>query len=243
MRYASRKERLAPTAYAGYHFPTAIIASAMWRYCRFALRSRDVAERLAERGVIGTDETIRRWCQKFGQADANTRRRRRPRPSDTWQLDAVFIALNGATHSLWRAVDRDGTVLDSLVRRRRNQAAAKEPFRTLLKGLPYVPRVVSTDTLASDGAAHRAMLPSVAHRRQKGLNNRAEHAHQPTRQRERRMRRCTSPGHAQRCLAAAGPSTNHCRPRRHRRTAHEARQQRDQAFARWRAVAGGAAAA
>ncbi len=90
-------------------------------------------------------------------------------------------------------------------------------LRTLLKGLAYVPRVVSTDKLASDGAALREILPSVEHRRHKGLHNRAEHAHQPTR--ERRMRRFKDPGHVRRFLAAYGPIASHFRPRRHRLTA------------------------
>jgi len=156
----------------------------------------------------------------------------------TVSLDAVFIGINGVRHYLWRAVDQDGTVLDILVGRRRNKAAAKKFFRKLLKGLQYIPCVLITDKLASYGAAHREMLPRVEHRRHKGLNNRAEHSHQPTRQRERRMRRFTSPGHAQRFLAAYGPIASHCRPRRHRLTAVTYRATRDQRFATWRAVTG-----
>ena len=103
--------------------------------------------------------------------------------------------------------------------------------------------MVITDKLASYGAAMRAVLPGVEHRRHKGLNNRAENSHQPTRERERRMRRFKSPGHAQRFLAASGPIASHFRPRRHRLTAHNYRQQRDQAFATWREATGVAAAA
>jgi putative transposase len=82
------------------------------------------------------------------------------------------------------------------------------------------------------------VLPSVEHRRHKELDNRAEHAHQPTRERERRMRRFKSPGHAQRFLAAYGPIVGHCRPRRHRLTAESYRQIRAERFATWRIVTG-----
>ncbi len=211
-------------------------------YFRFALSYRDVEELLAERGVILTYETIRQWCLKFGQDYANALRRRRPQPGDKWHLDEVFITINGGTHYLWRAVDQDGTVLDILVQRRRNKAAAKKFFRKLLKGLQYVPRALITDKLASYGAAQREVLPSVEHRRHKGLNNRAENSHLPTRQREQRMQRFKSPGHAQRFLSAHGPIAGHFRPRRHRLTAANYRHQRDQAFATWRGVAGLAAA-
>ena len=66
-------------------------------YLRFALSYRDVEELLAERGVIVTYESIRRWCRQFGQLYANELRRRRPRPGDTWPLDEVFITINGQT--------------------------------------------------------------------------------------------------------------------------------------------------
>jgi len=74
-------------------------------------------------------------------------------------------------------------------------------------------------------------------------NNRAENSHQPTRERERRMRRFKSSGHAQRFLAAYGPIAAHFRPRRHRLTAAAYRQHRDHAFASWREVIGVAATA
>ena len=67
--------------------------------------------------------------------------------------------------------------------------------------MTYVPRVVITDKLKSYGAAMRELLPSVAHRQHRYLSNRAEHSHQPTRQRERRIQGFKSPGYAQRFLA------------------------------------------
>ncbi|HEU5097601.1 MAG TPA: DDE-type integrase/transposase/recombinase [Roseiflexaceae bacterium] len=81
--------------------------------------------------------------------------------------------------------------------------------RKLLKGCQYVPRVLITDKLASYGAAKKEVLPGVEHRQHKRLNNRAENSHQPTRQRERVMRRFKSAGHAQRFLAAQSPIREH----------------------------------
>ena len=232
------KDTVATPSYAGYRFPPEIIAHAVWLYFRFSLSYRDVEELLAERGVIVTYESVRQWCRTFGQTYANGLRRRRPRPGDKWHLDEGFIRINGATHYLWRAVDQDGNVLDILVQGRRDTAAARKFFRRLLKDLAYVPRVVITDKLASYGAAKREVLPSVEHRQHKRLNNRAENSHQPTRERERRMRRCKSPGHAQRFLAAYGPIAAHFRPRRHRLTADAYRETRTDRFATWRAVTG-----
>ncbi len=197
-------------------FPPEIIAHAVWLSFRFALSYRDVDELLAERGVLLTDETVRQWCRNFGQTYANALRRRRPRPGDTWPLDEVFIRINGRAHHRWRAVDQDGTALDILVQPRRDKRAAVTFLRRLLKGLAYVPRVLITDTLARSGPAKREVLPGVEHRQHKRRNNRAEDSHQPTRERERRMRRFKSPGHAQRFLAAYGPIAGHVRPRRPR---------------------------
>jgi putative transposase len=174
--------------------------------------------------VIVSYEAIRKWCRKFDQAYANQLRWRRPRPGDTWHLDEVFLTINGARHHLWRAVDQDGRVLDILVQSRRNKKAAKKFFRKLLKGLMYVPRVMITDKLNSYGAAKQEMLPGVEHRQHRYLNNRAENSHQPTRQRERRMGRFKSSGHAQRFLSAYGPISQHFRPRHHRLPAPEYRQ-------------------
>ncbi|MCB1824083.1 MAG: IS6 family transposase [Candidatus Competibacteraceae bacterium] len=222
--------------YAGYRYPAEIISHAVWLYFRFTLSDRDVGELLAARGIIVTDEAIRQWCLKFGQDFAHALRRRPPRRGDKWHLDEVYLGINGQRYSLWRDVDQDGYVLDILVQSRRNKRAAKRFFRKFLKGLGYVPRVIITDKLKSNEAARKELMPGVEHRQHQGLNNRAELSHQPTRQRERPMRRFKSPGHSQRFLSAHGPINNHFRPRRHRMAASEYRAVHTQAFETWRQV-------
>jgi putative transposase len=180
---------------------------------------------MADRGVTLLHEAVRHWCRKFGQVYANRLRRRRPRPGDKWHLDEVFLPTNGERQYLWRAVDQDGNVLDILVQRQRDKHAAKKFFRKLLKGLTYVPRVIMTDQLKSYGAAKREILPGVEHRQHRYLNNRAENSHQPSRQRERTMRRFKSAGHVQRFLSTHGPILSHFRPRRHRLRARDYRQE------------------
>jgi putative transposase len=162
-----------------------------------SLSLRDVELLLAERGTVVSHETVRRWCEKFGQTFAYRLRRRRPRPGDKWHRDEVFIRIQGVRHYLWRAVDQDGVVLDILVQPRRDAKAAKRFFRRLLKGLQYVPRVIVTDKLRSHGVAHRQLLPKAEHRQSRYLNNRAENSHRPRRRRERQMQRFKSLKHAQ----------------------------------------------
>jgi len=195
-------------SYRGYRFPPEIIAYAVWLYHRFCLSFRDVAELLAQRGGIVSDEAVQQWSLKFGQVFARKLRYRQGRPGDTWHLDELVVSRGGTGHYLWRAVDQDGDVFDILVQPRRDKEAAKRFFRKLLKGLRYVPRLIVTDRLGSYGAARREFLPSVAHCQGRCRNNRAEVSHQPTRQRERQMRRFKSSGQAQRFLSVHGPMNN-----------------------------------
>jgi putative transposase len=191
---------------------------------------------LARRGIEVSYEAIRQWCLKFGQAFANELRRRRPRPGDKWHLDEVVLKIKGQLCYLWRAVDQQGVVLDILVQSRRNTKAATKFFKKLLKGLEYVPRVIITDKLRSYGAAKKALLPRVEHRQHKRLNNRAENSHQPTRVREKVMRRFKSVGQAQRFLSAQGPIREHFRPKRHKLSASVYRAEMREQFEVWNAV-------
>jgi transposase-like protein len=93
-------------------------------------------------------------------------------------------------------------VLDILVQSRRDKRAAKRLLRKLMKKQRRSPRLLITNKLASYGAPKGEVMPSVEHRKHKGLNNRAENSHQPTQQRERQMKRFKSAGQAQRFLSA-----------------------------------------
>jgi putative transposase len=121
--------------YKNHRFPAEIISHAVWLYFRFCLSYRDVEELLFVRGMMVSYEAIRQWCRKFGQQYANQLRCQRPRLGDKWHLDEGFLTINGERHYLRRAVDQRGRVLDILVQRRREKAAAKKFFRKLLKEL------------------------------------------------------------------------------------------------------------
>ncbi|MDK0524040.1 IS6 family transposase [Streptomyces sp. ML-6] len=225
-------------SYRGHRYPVEVISHCVWLDFRFPLSFREVEELMLQRGVIVSYETVRRWCAKFGQAYADGLRRRWPRPRDKWHLDEVFIKVNGERKYLWRAVDQDGNVLDILVQSRRDKAAARRFLRRLMKKTSAVPRVIVTDKLRSYGAAHREVMPSVEHRSHKGLNNRAENSHQPTRQRECAMKGFRFVGAAQRFLSAFSGISPHFRPRRHLMTAPEHRAEMTIRFAIWDQITG-----
>ena len=86
----------AGSSYKGFRFPPEIISHCVWLYHRFPLSFRDVQELMLERGVDVSYETIRAWCDRFGQEYANQLRSRGPRPGDKWHLDEVFVQINGA---------------------------------------------------------------------------------------------------------------------------------------------------
>ncbi len=100
------------------HFPGPIIQHAVWLYCRFALSLRDVEDLLAERGIVVSYETIRRWVARYGPEIAKDLRRQRPRAHPQWHLDEMFVSIGGRKMYLWRAVDQNGEVLDVLVQGR-----------------------------------------------------------------------------------------------------------------------------
>jgi putative transposase len=229
-------------SYTGHRFPAEVISHAVWLYFRFPLSLRMVEEMLAARGIIVSHESVRQWARKFGQDFANRIRRRLPTAGDKWHLDEV-LKIAGKKHWLWRAVDQDGIVLDILVQSRRNKRAAKRLLRKLLKRQCRAPRVMITDKLGSYSTAKAEMMPSVEHRKHKGLNNRAENSYQPTRRRERQMKRFKSAGQAQRFLAAHDQINNLFRLRRDHVSADQYRAIRIQAFQTWAEVTGVAASA
>ena len=223
-------------SYRGYRFPPEIISHAAWLNYRFCLGFRDAEDLLAQRGVTVTYETIRQWCRTFGPTYARTLRRRRGRMGDTWYLDELFVTIRGRQQYLWRAVDEDGDVIDILLQSRRDRRAAARFFRKLLKSQGCVPRRLVTDKLRSYPAARRSVMPSVIHCTDQYANNRAEVSHQPTRQRERQMRRFKSAAHVQRFASVHGLVQNLFRVGRHLlRSAHH-RLLRTRAFVEWDAV-------
>jgi len=152
-------------SYAGYRFPPVIIQQAVWLYARFTLSFRDVEDLLAERGIMVSYETVRRWVRYFGPTIAADLRRRRPKPHSTWHLDEVFIRIDGRLVYLWRAVDAEGEVLDVVVQSKRDKRAALKLLRKLLKTMAFVPDKLVTDDLRSYGAAARELGLSRRHER------------------------------------------------------------------------------
>jgi putative transposase len=221
------------SAYKRHRFPPEIIQHAVWLYYRFNLSSRDIEDLLAERGIAVSYESIRLWCIKFGSKYAKRLRRRHQGYGDTFFIDEVFVKIQGKQHYLWRAVDQDGEVVDVFLQHRRDGKAAKRFFKRLLKKHKGEPRKIVTDKLRSYGVAHRELIPDTIHDTSQYANNRAELSHQPTRVRERGMRRFKSAHQAQRFLSAHAAVYNLFNLGRHLISAKYYRLSRQRAFVSW----------
>lgn len=216
----------------GFRFPREIISYVVWAYHRFALSTADVEDLLAERGVVVSREFIRLWVNRFGAHFATCIRRDRPASGDKWHLDEVVLPINGVKYWLWRAVDTNGDVLDILVQPRRNAKAARRFLKRLISQFGD-PRVVITDKLRSYFKPLHDLAPSTDHRAHKGLNNRIEGSHRPTRRREKISGRFKSPRQAQRFLAAHDQINTIFRPRRYHLSTISYRHARADAFDLW----------
>ncbi len=215
-------------SYKGYRFPPDVISYAVWLYYRFPLSLRMVEEMLAARGIEVSYETVRSWAAKFGIAVTHRIRTRAPARADKWHLDEVVVTMCGKKHWLWRAVDQEGVLVQS----RRDKAAAVRLMRKLLKR-HGCPRVIVTDKLRSYAAANHELGLHIEHWQHKGLNNRAENSHQPTRVREKVMRRFKSVRHLQCFASVLGQVANLFMGCRYNRSAQAKREARAQAFTAW----------
>lgn len=190
-----------------YRFPASIISYAVWQYHRFNLSFRDVQEQLAYRGIIVSHETVRNWCMKFSRQFKDVLQKRERKISDKWHLDEMSLRINGEPFILWRAVDEHGLELDVFLQKRRNKKSAIRFLSRLLRSYP-VPRVIVTDKLKSYKQPIERMCPKTDHRSHKGLNNRVENAHQPTRRKEKSLIKFKSPRGVQELLSLMGKVRN-----------------------------------
>jgi len=225
-----------PKLYKRHRFPPEIIQYAVWLYHRFNLSHRDIEDLLAQRGITVSYESIRLWCNKFGSKYAQRLRRKQQGYGDTFYIDEVFVRIRGKQHYLWRAVDQDGEVVDVFLQKRRDGKAAKRFCKRLLKNHKGEPRKIVTDKLRSYGVAHRELIPETIHDTSQYANNRAELSHEPTRVRERGMRRFKSMQQAQRFLGAHAAVYNLFNLGRHLVSAENYRFFRQRAFASWEKV-------
>ena len=171
-------------------YPSDVIALVvLWRL-RYKLSLRDLAEMFLVRGIVFSHETVRDWEAKLTQVMAEElRHRRRRHIGRSWYIDETFIKVHGHWRYLYRAIDRDGALVDVMLSDRRDLAAAKAFFRSARTVTGIVPDRVTTDGHDAYPAAIRSELgDAVRHRTNVYLNNRLEQDHRGIKDRCRSMR-------------------------------------------------------
>lgn len=167
------------TAFNDLQFPTDIVLMAvLWRL-RYKLGLRDVAELLWQRGFEVSYETIRTWEFRFAPiVSEKLRQRRRGRSGCSWYLDETYVKVSGQWRYLYRAIDREGNLLDSMLSERRDKHAARRFLRRLLETSGRRPLRLTTDKHPAYQKAIRWIIGRKAlHRTDRYLNNLTEQSH------------------------------------------------------------------
>ena len=217
-----------------------VIRLVVMMYIRYPLSLRQVEDILFERGIDICHETVRFWWNRFGPMFASEIRKRRVHHRSfsqwRWQLDEVFVTINGETHYLWRAVDHEGEVLEVFATKRRDRRAALKFLKRTMKRYGR-PRWIVTDRLRSYRAAMKVIGNAANQECGVWLNNRAENSHQPFRRRERAMAKFRCPGTLQKFAAIHASVHNHFNQDRHLQARENFKLNRSDALAQWRQLA------
>ncbi len=171
-------------------YPTdMVLLVVLWRL-RYKLSLRDLAEMFLERGFVFTHEAVRDWEARFVPLIAEQlRAKRRGQAGQSWYVDETYVKVKGKWCYLYRAIDRDGNLVDSMLSEKRDLEAAKRFFKRAVDVVGHAPERVTTDGHDSYPRAIQEELGmDVLHRTNKYLNNRLEQDHRGIKQRYYPMR-------------------------------------------------------
>ncbi len=214
-----------------------IIRLAVMMYVRFPLSLRNVEDLLHERGIDICHETVRYWWNKFGPMFAREIRKKRMHPVNNhsnwkWHLDEVFVKINGENHYLWRAVDHEGEVLEAFVSKCRDQKAALDFLKKIMKKYG-APKVIVTDRLKSYRAAMKIIGNETTQEVGRWKNNRCENSHLPFRRREYAMLKFRRMRSLQKFVSIQASVFNHFNKERHLNSKVTYKVQREAALVEW----------
>jgi putative transposase len=207
---------------------------------KYPLSLRNVEDLLSERGIDISHETVRIWWNRFGPIFAAEIRKTRIAQMRgytqwRWHLDEVFVRINGRLCYLWRAVDHEGEVLESVVTAKRDKAAALKFLKRIMKKYGRSQPIV-TDGFCLYAAAVKEVGIDSRHKVGRRLNNRAENSHQPFRRRERAMQRFRSMKTLQKFSSIHAQVHNHFNQERHLVSRETYKQRRSASLMAWRAL-------
>lgn len=217
-----------------------IIKLAVMYYVRYPLSLRQVEDILHERGIDICHETIRYWWNKLGQILARDMKKKTRFSGSNWKwhIDEVFVKINGTQHYLWRAVDHEGTVLESYVSKRRDRKEARKVLKSLIKKYG-IPKEITTDKCPSYGAALKDIDLKHIQNSTRYHNNQVENSHLHFRRRERGWNKFRSMGSLQKFTSVHGSFLNHFNHQRHLESRIQFKNLRNASLASWQEIAVG----
>jgi transposase-like protein len=197
------------------HPTDVVLLVVLWRL-RYKLSLRDLAEMFLERGLCFTHEAVREWEERFAPLlTTRLRTKRRGKAGRSWYCDETYVKVHGRWCYLYRAIDRDGNLVDSLLRETRDMEAAKRFFARARTVVGHGPERVRTDGHdAYPRAIRKTLGRKVQHRRNRYLNNRLEQDHRGIKQRYYPLRGFGSFTSASRFCTAFDELREHFRYRR-----------------------------
>jgi putative transposase len=170
-------------------YPTDVVCLVvLWRH-RYKLSLRDLAEMFLHRGIVFTHEAVRDWENKLAPFLGEILRKRRDGTvGASWYVDETYVRVDGRWQYLYRAIDRDGNLVDVRLSDTRDLAAAEAFFRAAWTGTGVVPHRITTDGHDAYPRAIRAVFgEAVTHRTNRYLTNHLEQDHRGIKQRYRPM--------------------------------------------------------
>ena len=203
-------------------------------YIRFPLSLRQVEDILHERGIDICHETIRYWWNKFGTLFAKDMKKKSSNPHSNWRwhIDEVFVKINGKNYYLWRAIDHEGTILESYVSKRRDKKAARKVL-VMLISKHGKPQEIVTDKLPSYKAALKELNIPHLQNTDQYANNQVENSHLHFRRREKMMNKFRSHKSLQKFTSIQSSFLNHFNHQRHIETRQNFKNLRQNSIESW----------
>jgi len=160
-------------------YPTEVVMMAVHYYYRFKVSLDDVVELMLMRGFHLSHQTVYNWTQRFGvELGLKLRQRRYKKASDKWHIDPTYLRIEGRWSYLYRAIDKEGNLVDVYLSDVRDQAAAEAFFEQAAKTSGVYPEKITTDKEpAFYSAIENTFGYYTDHRDNKFMNNLIEQSH------------------------------------------------------------------
>ncbi|OHE72563.1 MAG: hypothetical protein A2007_06035 [Verrucomicrobia bacterium GWC2_42_7] len=165
-------------------YPREIVMTCVSWYLRYPLSLRDLEEMMELRGLKPDHSTVWHWVDKYSVTLSAILRKKAKRPQGSWRVDETYIKVKGKWVYLYRAVDKNGLLIDFMLSAKRDIASAIRFFEKAIKGnTENPPYAITTDKNASYPPAinqlkEKGAIPiTVEHRTNKYLNNIVEQDH------------------------------------------------------------------